>query len=135
MLYGYTPRGFEKQDLIPALKVYAPLVQQTDIFGGGAGYNKLTKKCDRLCTYRSGYADGFFRNIPLGIGNLCMDAFVAEKDAFIAQNGGYADKITYNGQTYLCIFSDADHYADKCNTISYEVLCNVTARSLKIYER
>jgi alanine racemase len=143
MLYGYTPEGFEmqgqtyglKQELIPALKVYAPLVQQTAVFGEGAGYNKLTKKCDSLCTYRLGYADGFLRGVPLGVGNLCMDAFVAEKDAFNAQNGGHKDKITYNGQTFICVLDDAAAYARIAHTISYEVLCKVTARSLKIYER
>jgi alanine racemase len=60
---------------------------------------------------------------------------VTEKDAFVAQNGGDKQKITYNGAKFVCVLDDADNYAVKAGTISYEVLCKVTARSLKIYER
>jgi alanine racemase len=128
MLYGYTPQGFKKQNLSPALKVYAPLVQVTNIVGGGVGYNVARKKYKRLFTVRAGYADGFERGISLGEKNLCMDAFVAK-------NGGFSCAIKYNNQIYLPVMTDAEAYAKRCNSIPYEVLCRVTARSLKIYER
>lgn len=117
-LYGYAPCGFSLQGLQPALKVYARRVQSTSPVGGGVGYNIAEEKYKSLSTYRLGYADGFSRVCPLGEKTLCMDAFISKKD-----------------DDYLCVFDNADEYARKCGTISYEVLCSVTRRSQKIYER
>ncbi|MCD7729649.1 MAG: alanine racemase [Clostridia bacterium] len=115
-LYGYTPEGFECKELKPALKVYARLAQKTRFIGGGVGYNTAHKDYGTLCTYRLGYADGFARGVPLGEGNLCMDGFISQ-----------------SGEKWKEIFSDADSYAKRCGTISYEVLCSVTRRSRRIY--
>ena len=54
----------------------------------------------------------------LGEKTLCMDAFVS------TENGNLA-----------CVMDDADEYAKRCGTISYEVLTSVTRRSERIYER
>ncbi len=118
MLYGYAPKGFKVPALIPALKVYARLAHETFVTGGGVGYNIADKVYNKLYTYRLGYADGFLRGVPLGEKTLCMDAFVSTKRA-----------------EYMPVFTDADAYAARCGTISYEVLCSVTRRSLKVYER
>lgn len=118
MLYGYSPAGFKVRGLTPALKVYAPLAHKTTCFGGGVGYNLADKKYDRLYTYRLGYADGFSRNLPLGEKTLCMDAFVSEER-----------------HKMFPVMTDAEKYAKRLNTISYEVLCSVTRRSKKVYER
>lgn len=118
MLYGYAPAGFKCENLTPALKVYAPMVQSTKFIGGGVGYNIADKAYENLYTYRLGYADGFARGVPLGEKTLCMDAFISvEKSDF------------------LPVFTNADEYAKRCKTISYEALCRVTARSRRIYER
>lgn len=117
MLYGYCPSGFKAEGLTPALKVYARLAQETKPVGGGVGYNTADKKYETLYTYRLGYADGFFRGVPLGEKTLCMDAFVSEKK-----------------EELLCVFGDAELYADCAGTISYEALCSVTRRSVRIYE-
>ena len=85
--------------------------------GRGAGYSAAAHDYARLSSYRAGYADGFARTLPLGEGNLCMDAFVSQSE-----------------DEELCIFSDADEYAARCGTISYEALCAVTKRSLRVYE-
>ena len=117
-LYGYAPQGFKDDNLAPALSVYARRVQTFEPpFGGGVGYAVAQKQYKRLSSYRAGYAEGFARTCPLGEGNLCMDAFVSQ-----------------DGADEVCIFSDADIYAQKTGTISYEVLCAVTKRSLRIYE-
>lgn len=121
MLYGYSPCGFKQEGLQPALKVYARLAQQTIPFGDGIGYNIADKKYTQLFTYRLGYADGFWRGVPLGNKTLCMDAFISSTQP---QKEGL-----------IPIFTDADEYAKTCGTISYEVLCSVTRRSQKIYER
>lgn len=118
MLYGYAPAGFKRGNLRPALSVFAPLAQEVEPFGRGVGYNIADRRYKKLYTYRLGYADGFFRIVPLGEKTLCMDAFIStEKRALMP------------------VMCDADEYAKRCGTISYEVLCSVTARSEKIYER
>lgn len=117
-LYGYAPKGFKIEGLKPALKVYAQLAQSTQFIPGGVGYNKADRVYNKLYTYRLGYADGFSRGVPLGEKTLCMDAFISTERA-----------------AYMPVLTDADAYADRCNTISYEVLCSVTRRSERIYER
>ena len=116
MLYGYAPHGFKAEGLTPALKVYARLASRTEFVGGGIGYNVADKNYDRLYIYRLGYADGFFRSVPLGEKTLCMDAFISQKN-----------------QPLLPVFTDAEDYAARAGTISYEVLCSVTARSERVY--
>ena len=115
-LYGYAPCGFSREGLTRALKVYAPKVQTSPFVGNGAGYSVAKKEYSQLSAYRAGYADGFFRTVPLGEGNLCMDAFVSE-----------------DTRPLIPVFTDADEYAARCGTISYEVLCSVTRRSQRIY--
>jgi len=117
-LYGYSPENFKITGLVPALKVYARRVQTTKRVGRGAGYNLLEEGVENLATYRLGYADGFLRSSNLGIGNLCMDAFVGD------------DK----GETAL-VLDDAFELAKRNSTITYETLCLATMRSEKIYER
>lgn len=115
-LYGYAPSGFPSDGLTHALKVYARRAQTTTPVGDGVGYNLADREYKSLSTYRLGYADGFFRGVPLGEKTLCMDAFISEID-----------------ENLLCVFDDADEYAKKYNTISYEALCSVTRRSERIY--
>lgn len=117
-LYGYAPAGFSAEGFTPALKVYARRAQGTVVTGGGVGYNIADRSYGNLYTYRLGYADGFFRVVPLGEKTLCMDAFVSEENAEL-----------------LPVFTDAESYAKRCGTISYEALCSVTRRSERIYER
>lgn len=118
LLYGYAPDGFDRGDFEPAMKVYAGKVQTTKFIGGGAGYGRAERDYGTLTSYRCGYADGFFRTAPLGVNNLCMDAFVSEEDG-----------------NCLCVMSDADEYAKRCGTISYEILTSVCRRSERVYIR
>lgn len=118
LLYGYAPSGFSANGFSPALKVYARRTQTTSFIGGGVGYNFADRNYKTLSSYRCGYADGFSRVTPLGEKTLCMDAFIA--------NGG--------GET-LCVMNNAEQYAKRQKTISYEVLTRVTSRSERIYER
>lgn len=117
LLYGYAPNGF-KADVRPAMKVYARRAQVTQFIGGGIGYNRADRRYKKLGVYRCGYADGFLRGVPLGEKTLCMDSFISEKC-----------------DDFLCVMSNADEYARRCKTISYEVLTRVTQRSEKIYKR
>lgn len=117
-LYGYAPKGFKIEGLRPALTVYARLAQSTQFVPNGVGYNIADRAYKKLYTYRLGYADGFFRCVPLGEKTLCMDAFISEQRA-----------------AYMPVLTNADAYAKQCGTISYEVLCSVTRRSERVYER
>lgn len=118
LLYGYAPAGFSSKGFKPALKVYARRTQTTKFIGGGIGYNFADKKYREVEVYRLGYADGFFRTVPLGEKTLCMDAFIRE-----------------GGRDMRLVFDDADEYARRCGTISYEALTSVTRRSERVYER
>lgn len=117
LLYGYCPYGFTA-DVKPALQVYARRVQTTEFVGGGIGYNAADRRYTRLGVYRCGYADGFSRTVPLGEKTLCMDSFIST-----------------SGGDFKCVLSNADEYAKRCGTISYEVLTNATHRSERIYLR
>ena len=116
MLYGYAPTGFKAKELKPALKVYSRLAQAITPTGSGVGYNIAEEDYSKLYTYRAGYADGFNRTIPLGEKTLCMDAFISKKRKLL-----------------MPVMTDADAYAKRCGTISYEILCSVTQRSERIY--
>lgn len=118
LLYGYPPQNCTVQGVKPALKVLARKVQSSRCVGRGAGYFVTDGQYKTLSAYRLGYADGFLRNSGLGVGNLCMDAFLSERTD---------DLIT--------VFDDAEKTANHNKTITYETLCQVTARSEKIYER
>lgn len=116
LMYGYAPCGFPRGAFEPALKVFARRTQATRFTGGGVGYNFADKDYETLSTYRLGYADGFARGVPLGEKTLCMDAFLRD-----------------GGGEWECVFDDADAYAERCGTISYEVLTSVTRRSFIKY--
>ncbi len=118
LLYGYAPEGFHCKNLSPALKVYARLSQEVAPTGSGIGYNVADEDYKRLYTYRLGYADGFFRGVPLGEKTLCMDSFISR----------------YH-RDLMPVMTDAAAYAARCGTIPYEVLCSVTRRSERIYLR
>ncbi len=122
-LYGYLPRGFEGAlCLSPAMKVYSHVVQSGTFTGGGVGYAAAEREYGALSTLRLGYGDGFFRAGGLGgIGKLCMDAYIRE-------GAGRA------GQKRL-VLRDAEEYARRHGTISYEVLCRIGGRAEKVYER
>lgn len=115
-LYGYAPHGFSREGLERALTIYARKVQTSPVCGRGVGYAVAERRYENLSAYRCGYADGFFRGVPLGEGNLCMDAFVSR-----------------DTRPLVPVFTDADEYAARCGTISYEVLCSVTRRSERVY--
>ena len=122
-LYGYLPAGFEGAlSLRKAMRVYASVVSSREYAFGGAGYGKLSNADAKngLSAVRCGYADGFFRGGGIGnVNSLCMDAFI------------YSQKLEKYEE--LCILSDADEYARKNGTISYEVLVNAGRRAEKIY--
>ena len=120
-LYGYLPAGFSRRqcEVRPALKVYATVAGGRPYRGGGAGYGAYAPRSQRLSVVRAGYADGLFRKGERGKNALCMDAYVAEREI--------------KKYREVCVFSDADAYAARHGTISYEALVHIGARAVKEY--
>lgn len=120
-LYGYLPEGFAGAlALKPAMAVWSMAVSSRKYRGGGAGYGAYSGGGTLSCV-RCGYADGFFRRGGLGnVNALCMDSYVTR-----GKLEKYSD---------VCVFSDADGYAEKNGTISYEALVSVGRRAVRIYE-
>ena len=119
-LYDCVPAGFSLPagEIRPALSGFSTVACAREYCGGGAGYGGYRPKGKDLCVVRAGYADGFFRGQAEG-NSLCMDARVAEAK--------------YRKYDEICIFSDADAYARRHGTISYEALVNVGRRAVKEY--
>ena len=122
-LYGYLPRGIRSDKrFLPALCVYTHAAAGRKYEFGGIAYGRANGRSGDLTTLRIGYGDGFFRAGGIGnINNLCMDACVV--------SGAHA-----KGEPVL-VFADADEYARRHNTISYEALCSVTKRAEFVYVR
>ena len=120
-LYGYLPQGVRADvKLFPAMRIYTHAVGGRKYEFGGAAYGRVRVRPDRLTTLRVGYGDGFFRSGGIGnINNLCMDACVVS---------GSVPK----GER-VPVFTDADEYARKHGTISYEALCSVGKRAEYVY--
>ncbi len=117
MLYGYSPFKDFKIKLKKAMTVNAETVVRRTLNKGENllyGDFSLNKKTDvKIRAY--GYADGLYRKGFYGsLNNTCMDLCATET----------------NGT----ILSDAEEIANKNQTITYEILCNVSKRCKFIYK-
>lgn len=118
-LYGYLPEPFEgRLPVRPAMKLYATVADARMRLGGGVGYGFAAGE-SALHTLRFGYGDGFPRSGGGGVGNLCMDACVAEGKARVGAR--------------RCVLADAAAYAKAHGTIVYEVLVNVARKAERVY--
>ncbi|HNR89272.1 MAG TPA: alanine racemase [Spirochaetota bacterium] len=151
MLYGYHPNGhlpevrFGERALRPVMSLKTKVayfkVVPPDT---GISYNHAyrTKEQTRIVTLPAGYGDGYSRLLtnrgevvirgrryPL-VGTVCMDQMMAD----IGPDG-----VAYNGDDAL-LFGEMDGDAisldslcGKIGTITYEVLCGISARVPRIY--
>ncbi len=122
LLYGYKPFKSNYISVRPVMKVYAPKIEHRDLsVGEGALYgNKIANKPVNFNLVRYGYADGLFRKEVSGIfNNRCMDL----------------SAITEGEQTQwgYPIMEDAEVWARRYKTISYEILTKSALRAEKIY--
>ncbi len=118
-LYGYAPAGFVCPRLRPAMRVYATVSDARTPYGNGVGYARAQRRFEALHTLRVGYGDGFFRVGGLGVGNLCMDACVAEGRRPVGER--------------VCVLEDAAAYAAAHGTSAYEVLVSVGTKAERVY--
>ncbi|MBQ7348904.1 MAG: alanine racemase, partial [Clostridia bacterium] len=122
LLYGYKPFESNLIDVTPAMKVYAPLLENRKLKKGETALygDKLCSKDVDISLIRYGYADGLMRKEVKGqFNNRCMDLTAV---------------MGFQGDFYT-VMQDADALAKKYGTISYEILTKSAMRAEKIYLR
>ena len=124
-------------ELLPTFSLYSEVIQINDIENETVGYNgnyKANGK-EKIAVVPIGYADGIIRkntgrdvyinDIPYKIvGNICMDMLFVKIDDTVK----VGDKVT--------IIKDIEHIeqiAKYLDTISYEVMCSIGKRVLRVY--
>ncbi len=148
ILYGSYPSPLcnnGKLDLKPAMSLKTSVVNIKTIdkdFGISYGeIYKTDKKC-KIATIPIGYADGFSRlngntlNVSVNeilckiVGRICMDQCMI--DVTNVNNIDIGSVVTvfgFDGLNYISV----ENVADICNTINYEILCNVGKRVPRTY--
>ncbi len=144
-LYGYDPREgspFE-QDLIPAMRVRAPLVRIVQIGGSETvsyGERWTATGPTRIGTLRIGYADGYNRALtnrgyvcaagkayPV-TGTVTMDHIMVNLVEDELATGSY---LTVLGED--CPATRVQHVAQLLGTIPYEITCAISPRVQRRY--
>lgn len=151
MLYGYNPFGYGQNkgeyenNIRPAMSLKSKVAYfKVCPENTGISYNHthLTEKNTRIITLPIGYGDGYSRllsnrgivgvrnRIHPVVGNICMDQLMVD----IGPEG-----TAYNGDDVL-MFGEMDGIkipletlCDRIGTITYEFLCNISARVPRIY--
>lgn len=146
ILYGISPEPAnataEELDFRPVMTLEADLVSVRDVPAGTGvsyGHTAVTSTPMRLATVPLGYADGIPRHASNSaevvlngerrqiIGRVCMDQFVipaegAEPGASVTLFGAAADG-----------FPTADDWAERCDTIGYEIVSRLGTRVPRYY--
>lgn len=144
LLYGYHPDASLPRtlDLRPAMTLKARIAQVREVMPGQTiSYGRMfvAQKPLRVAVVSIGYADGYLRAASnrahmvidgqksLVVGRICMDmCMVQVPDGASAERG---DEVIVFGNGAIT----ADDTAAAADTISYEVLCAVSARVPRIY--
>ncbi len=120
--YHYIPKPLPQPNLKPVLSLWAEKLSQRELKKGQRiGYGGVFE-ADRnmiVSTYDVGYGDGFFRYDGLGelktssgkkiLGRVSMDSMALEGD-----------------DEKVCIINDATPFAKHFNTITYEIITNLS---------
>lgn len=147
VLYGYPPSPFLSQDLSwePVLTFTTHIAQMKKVPKGGTvsyGCDYSAPRDILVATLPVGYADGFNRLLsnrgevliqgqraPV-IGRVCMDMIMIDvTDVGGAQEGDEAILLGRQGDRAV----QADEWAERLGTISYEILCNISKRVPRSY--
>ncbi|MFN8769607.1 MAG: alanine racemase [Neisseriaceae bacterium] len=149
MSYGYSPSDGAFPAELSGIKPCLSLISEITYFkvvkeNQGISYNHkyITKGTTRVVTIPIGYGDGYKRalsNIGEVIirgkkytisGNICMDMLMVDIGI---------DSVAYVGDEVILIGTQGDEeillqdVANKCNTISYEILCGFNDRILRVF--
>ena len=143
MLYGGSPIQDELGSnlaLQPVMTLQSEVIAINEVASGegvGYGHSYVTDKPTKLAVVAIGYGDGYPRQAPAGTpvmirgkkyplaGRVSMDMITVDVTDSEVELG---DVVTLWG-TGL----DADEIAHHCNTISYELFCQVTPRVKRQY--
>ena len=146
-IYGYYPSREVRHDIIlkPALRLESRLTQVKSIGKGqsiGYGRSFVAPRDMRIGIVPIGYGDGYRRgNSNKGYcvicgrkapicGRVCMDQLMADiTDIPDASPGALVTLIGQQDGVHIW----ADEMADICDTISYEILLNISKRVPKVY--
>ena len=124
--------------LLPTFSLYSKIIQINDVDNETVGYNGAykTNGKERIAVVPIGYADGIIRkntgrNVYINgkpykiVGNICMDMLFVKVDSTVK----VGDKVA--------IIKDLEHIREIANhldTITYEVICSISKRVLRIYK-
>ncbi|MEW6183562.1 MAG: alanine racemase [Bacillota bacterium] len=147
MLYGHfpSPQTCYGPDLRPAMTLKARVVQVKKApkgFPVSYGWTYKTRGPEVLATVAAGYGDGFNRllsgagevllggvRVPVA-GRVCMDQIIVQATAVKdVAPGDEAVLFGRQGDAFLPV----EELAVRTGTISYEVLCAVSARVARVY--
>ena len=148
-IYGLYPLGVVRRDLglVPALSLKSRIVRLTALAPGDSVSYGRTWRAARpslIGLVMCGYADGLPRSLsnrgsalvrgqrtPI-VGRVCMDMCMVDvTDVPDVATGDEVVLIGCQGEEEI----SADEVADLAGTISYEVLCGITARVPRLYLR
>ncbi len=147
ILYGHSPAcGLDiGLELKPVMSIRSAVSMVKTIDNGDAvsyGRTFVADKRIRLATVPIGYADGYPRAMsnkgyvlingkkaPI-VGRVCMDQMTVDvTDIENVEIGTVVTVIGTDGE-YSVTFDDI---ANACNTISYEIMCNISIRMPRVY--
>lgn len=145
-LYGYPPFKKCKEPLKPVMELKTRIIFLKRVPGGYSisyGRTFYTKRESLIATIPIGYADGMNRlmsnkgevlvggkRVPI-VGRVCMDLTMIDVTKIDrVRVGDEVVIIGRQGKQYIT----ALEIADKIDTISYEVLCNISARVPRRYK-
>jgi len=143
VLYGYPPPG-NSESFTPVMELvsrvgYVKTVPTGTTLSYGSRY--ITERTTDVATIPIGYADGYRRSwtnrAPVWIGDrlfkvsgtVCMDQFLVDLGPESGVKAG--DPVVLFGPPHVgrsCQAPTASHLADLAKTISYEILCGISAR-------
>jgi len=151
MLYGSSPmmgREGPDENLQPVMNLFSRLIAVNEVSAGdtvGYGATFTAPRAMRIGVIGLGYADGYPRHAPSGTpvvihaqgqayfaplaGRVSMDMLTVDLTDVPAQAG---DEVLLWGQAWNASLP-ADRIAALCQTIAYELFCQVTGRVEFIY--
>jgi len=120
--YHYLPFPLPNPPLKPVLSLWAEKLSTRELKKGQrVGYGGVFEapKDMRVSTYDIGYGDGFFRYDGLGDLKVAKDKKILGRVSM--------DSMTLESEDdEICIFDDATHLARYFNTITYEIITNLS---------
>jgi alanine racemase len=149
-LYGLDPSpdvAADTHDTRPAIRFVTQIIHTQQVEPGesvGYGRSWTAQTTRKIATIAAGYSDGFPRFMSNGgevlirgkrcpvVGKVCMD--VSMVDVTEIEGAAVGDEVVLFGVQGDARI-DIDELAARGNTISYEILCNISPRVRRIFIR